>query len=237
MLAWKPLRTLAETNLNGWRIDFEPTRPSLPITFRTPQGKGWPALAVEPLPSHSMQVEELYVRQSDLIVRFAQGRSDRFGFQIDWRLIEPPKGFDLGLEVWISVQTNLLDAAPQLRVASSGNSQAQWREYRHQQLSIDRTTETDGWADGLKSSIAALGIDQEGCHGLWLIEPRDQSQLRWKSKPSAAVRQAELFGQFLEKGVIRRARMQLLVRDQPISETDIQQAYQALLQRDLPLTV
>ena len=71
---------------------------------------------------------------------------------------------------------------------------------------------------------------------LWLIDPHDLKQARWLSQPGECQQRVELFGDFLEKGVIRRARMQLLVADQAIDRQQAGAAYRQLSSRELPLT-
>jgi hypothetical protein len=234
---WSSLRTVAEYSQPGWRVALDPALPSSPLVLESTSGTRWEALAITPLPGHSMVAEEIYVRQQDLIARFGQIGTDEYSFQVDWRLIEAPLGFDVGLEVWVSLQTNLLDTAPKIQVASQGIGA--WTGWRHQQLVSDADASSDadqGWSSGNVDSMAGLLSSGKSCSCLWLIEPRDLQQVHWTSKPSSLVQQAELFGAFLEKGVIRRARMQLLVSHQPIALPDVQRAYQGLINRELPLT-
>jgi hypothetical protein len=235
--AWQPLKTLAQSDIDGWQIELQPTQPTQPIVIQSPLGTRWPALSIRPMPRHSLQVEEVYVRQKDLIARFSQSPQDQFGFQVDWRLLDPLPGFSLGIEVWVSIQTELLDSVPLIRVESE--SQNGWQSYQHQQLVDSASTVVpadQGWSDS-PSTIAALGFSDSDIHALWLFDPRDQSQVNWISANQALLQQAELFGTFLEKGVIRRARMQLWVSNKSIDMDAARRAYHQLIQRDLPLTV
>lgn len=234
---WSPLRTVAEISLQGWRVELDPSKPTTSLSLNCPNGTSWQALTIEPLPGHSLYAEEIYVRQQDLIARFGQMGMDEYSFQIDWRLTTPPDGFDVGIEVWISVQTNLLNVFPKIQVSSRGV--CKWTGIQHHQLvnAIDKDDDsTEDWANVNGNSIAALTTSVQGCSGLWLIDPRDLQQVHWKSDLSRLNQSAVLFDEFLEKGVIRRARMQLLASQHPLALPDVQRAYQQLIGRELPLT-
>lgn len=234
---WSPLRTVAEFSHGGWRLELNPARPSSPLVLVSDHGTRWEALTIYPLPKHSMLAEEIYVRQQDLIARFGQTGQDEYSFQVDWRLIETPNNFDVGLEVWISIQTTLLDSAPTIRVASHGLGT--WRGWRHQQLAAYSDASDDAaqvWSSDYSNTIAGLSSSTSNCSCVWLIEPRDLQQVHWVSDLANPSQQADLFGAFLEKGVIRRARMQLLASHRKIEMSDVQAAYRHLIKRELPLT-
>ncbi|MFO0944318.1 MAG: hypothetical protein U0930_26715, partial [Pirellulales bacterium] len=112
---WNPLKTVAQSTYNGWTIELDPTKPNQPVSISL-GSFSWQALAVQPLPSHSLVPEEVYVRQQDLIARFTQGRSDLYSLQVDYRLLDAPSEFDLALEVWLTVQTTLLDGSPKMKL-------------------------------------------------------------------------------------------------------------------------
>jgi hypothetical protein len=234
---WSPLRTVAHFAQQDWSVELDPARPTSFLTLSSPTGIRWEALAINPLPNHSLHAEEIYVRQQDLIARFSQVGKDQYGFQVDWRLLDTISDFEVGIEVWISLQTNLLDSAPKIQARSRGVGA--WKSWTHQQL-VSQVGPSDdasqGWSSQNASAIAAISSSTQDCSCLCLIEPRDLQQVSWTSQPSNNEQQAELFGQFLEKGVIRRARMQLLASKKQIGLLEIQRAYQQLINRELPLT-
>ncbi len=236
--AWSPLKTVAQSTSKGWVLELDPTQPQHPLTFVSAKGTRWQALGIQPLPQHTLRTEEVYVRQQDLIARFGQGPQDQYSFQVDYRLVEVPAPFDLGLEIWISVQTSLLDTAPKLALTSVGCEA--WSCWNHQQLIGDTDCVHDeadsGWSGSQTNSRAAMINTAAECSFVWLVEPRDQVQLHWTCPTKEAKQTAELFGSFLEKGVIRRARLQLLVSHQKVDVAEIQTAYAQLRHRELPLT-
>jgi hypothetical protein len=234
---WSPLRTVAHFAQHDWSVELDPAKPNSFLTLSSPSGSRWEALAIHPLPKHSLHAEEIYVRQQDLIARFSQVGKDEYGFQVDWRLLDAPSDFDVGIEVWISLQTNLLDSAPKIQACSRGVGT--WKSWTHHQLVSEVGPSDDasqGWSSQSASLVAAVSSSTKDCSCLWIIEPRDLQQVSWKSQPIGNEQQAELFGQFLEKGVIRRARMQLLASKKQIGLQEIQRAYQQLIKRELPLT-
>ena len=115
-----------------------------------------------------------------------------------------------------------------------------WSSWNHQQLIGDTDSVHDaadsGWS-GSQTNARAVVMNTTGeCSFVWLVEPRDQVQLQWTGPTNEAKQTAELFGSFLEKGVIRRARLQLLVSQQKVGLPEIQTAYTQLRHRELPLT-
>ncbi len=236
--AWSPLKTVAQSTSKGWVLELDPTQPQNPLKFVSAKGIKWQALAIQPLPQHTLRLDEVYVRQQDLIARFGQGPQDQYSFQVDYRLVDVPSAFDLGLEIWISVQTSLLDTAPKLALTSVGTGT--WSCWKHQELIGDTDCVHDeadsGWSGSQANARAAVVNTTGECSFVWLVEPRDQVQLQWTGPTNESKQTAELFGSFLEKGVIRRARLQLLVSQQKVGLAEIQTAYTQLRHRELPLT-
>lgn len=233
--SWNPLKTVAQSTQHGWTIDLDPTKPNQPLTISCSEFS-WLALTIKPLPQHSLIPEEVYVRQQDLIARFGQTAGDTYAFQVDYRLLEAPAGFDLAIEVWLSVQTSLLDCAPKLLLSSNGDRS--WQSWTHSQLaSLGDSEQIDcGSPSSPNTSRAACALNRPNFGCLWLVEPRDQCQLNWIGSVAEPIQQAEIFGSFLEKGVIRRARMQLLTARHAIATDDVRAAYEFLQKRELPLT-
>ena len=51
--------------------------------------------------------------------RHAIGKpTDTFAYQLDWQLLEPQGPFVAGVELWLSIQTDLLNTRPQLEIAA-----------------------------------------------------------------------------------------------------------------------
>ena len=236
---WEPLANLAQSIHRGWRIELNPTKPAEGIRFTSEStpSMSWNALSVHPIPKHSLQPEELFVRQEDLITRFAQNPEDDFGFQIDWRLMAPSETFDVGVEIWLTVQTSLLESVPRLGIQSQGLPSG-WTCWKHRELIDDEVGDpvVEATSSSSELGVAALMWSREQTSFLWLIEPSDQDHIDWNSHAEDATQSGTLFGHFMEKGVIRRARMQLFACAGLLQKSDVSRAYRALAERDLPLT-
>ncbi|MBX3421409.1 MAG: hypothetical protein KF752_07615 [Pirellulaceae bacterium] len=227
---WKWSGGSVGARCGDWSIQVNPARPDVPLVIAGQNGSSWQALAIRPLPKHSLTVDELYERDCDLIARFRQADQDGYGFQVDWRLLPVAQPLYAAVEVWISIQTQLLDSSPSVEIVSQ--SSAGWKRWTHGELAAQ-----SGDDEQLDSnSTAVLSSTDSQATWLWMIEPRDQVQVHWVSSPQESSQRGNLFGAFLEKGVIRRARMQLLVGSSKINHQDVAQAYQRLAQRALPLT-
>jgi hypothetical protein len=72
--------------------------------------------------------------------------------------------------------------------------------------------------------------------GIWLIDPRDQLQAERVGERDDGELSIDFFGQFMEKGVIRRARMRFLLGHISSENYSLKAAYQDLIDSPLPLT-
>lgn len=120
---------------------------------------------------------DAYVRQNDLIASFPERSPWRFGYQVDVRAVEQTQSEPLCLEVWISVQTTLLDSHPMISVEIADDSFAEMS--------------AGIWTDAAKRT----GV---------IMHPLDLADCRMNC--SAKGLTMGIFGSFMEKGVIRRMR-------------------------------
>ncbi len=229
---WDLTQPIASGTQGTWSVRLNPLRPTEPVQFcpTSESADVWNAVSLRPLPQHALQASEVYVRENDLIVRFEQSSGDQYALQLDWQLLEGIPSIVHGVELWVSIQTNLLDSAPELEIASDGEF-AGWRIYQHSMLSDQPATAV------LSHTAAALtSSGTGGTTRLWLIEPSDQSQSQLLTSADEAVQRVKLFGQFLEKGVIRRARMRFVIIDGELSTAKLQALYHDFANSPLPLT-
>jgi hypothetical protein len=189
-------------------------------------------LAVDFPPPHLPLWKDCYSRQGDLIVVFPQRDQRRFTVQLDYRLLETT-AVDCWIELWVSVQTYLLDSQPAVHVACGLEpSSLRWRNPDLQAVTVHR----EGIADSQPiAMVTGRSIDQ-AWEVAWMLHPRDQQDTRWSGGHSPAACSAQLFGHFMEKGVIRRARMRCLVSAQPLPEARLAADYQRFADSPLPLT-
>ncbi len=206
----------------------------------------WEIAAVTPHPAHAGIPEEIYNRQSDLIVRYRQGPTDTFTYQLDWQLLPATAPFVAAVELWLSVQTDLLDTEPELEIVCSASGGQTWRAFEHSQL-CDWDAKPKGQPAATRGPAALLCVANanadkpqasvaEPTSGLWLIEPTDQCNTRRCSDDDQATQRLRLFGHFMEKGVIRRGRMRFLLASGAVTTEHVQRAYRELADSPLPLT-
>ncbi len=168
---------------------------------------------------------DAYIRQSDLIVDYSEQSQDEFSYQTYFRLLHTNEPNVLGLEVWLSVQTNLLDSSPEINFGCqiSGHS---WNQIAtHQKSAAELPWVTSGNA----STVVVM------------VHPLDSAQTKVASAPQAESNsdqlKLKLFSHFMEKGVIRRARLRIyLCCKARIPESWIMNAYQEFSESELPLT-
>ncbi len=231
----------------------------------------WPEIelfAVQ-LPQHSTQFTqptlEAYTRQGDLVTTL---ESEPFRLQRYYRLGNPEAWPELdiqqcwGVDFLLSLQTGLLHSNPQTQVihrlpqgelwwfAQTGPGETGQPEARHCE-----TGQLEGQWQPISSSGEALPLtpQQAGCLLLrpsevdWLsvvlcLHPADGNSVEVRSAEQTTIRY-QVFGSFLEKGVILKARMRAAFLARQINKDesfhDIHTAldvYQTMLSLPLPLT-
>ncbi len=150
---------------------------------------------------------DAYVRQNDLIAMFPELAPWRFGYQIDMRVLKEAPPDTLAVEIWLSIQTSLLDSHPQLELQLKGER--------------FNTAADKGWtSQSMRMGLMVHPLDQRDCH----IEQRgDELAMR-------------VFGRFMEKGVIRRMRFRLILGQKPESSVFWQDRFDEFSKSPLPLT-
>jgi hypothetical protein len=225
------LSTVAENEQGRWAFRLNPTNFTDYATFHAPK-REWKSVAIRPLPKHTAVPEEVYVRGDDLIARFAQTKDDAFAFQLNWRALDKSASVDSAIELWVSIQTDLLDSSPELEICSHGGD-GSWEIHNHAELLIDSSTAK---ADSRSDSPAALVLTESNASYVWLIEPTDQRHVELLTSSSDCIQRIKLFDHFMEKGVIRRARMRFLASSEQLDLQQIRSAYREFAESPLPLT-
>jgi hypothetical protein len=157
----------------------------------------------------STPLVEQYARGNDLVASYAASDTYPFGCQVYWSVGSCGEG--LSLELLVSVQTDLLDTHPVVHVAGP------------QPLGSSDTLVVDG--DELLAATTGDAMLVLGVH------PSDGGEC-----DRAAENRWQLFAHFLEKGVIRRAR--LFAALVPAHDPSLaREAYRQFLRKPLPLTV
>lgn len=169
-----------------------------------------------PLNIESLRCGDAYVRDSDLIAIYPQEDPWPFGYQVDLRFRPDLPGELRGIELWLSVSTSLLACHPTLHlIAGTGCSMPG----RHDLPGSDLI------------AVAANG------RGAILVHPLDQSDCEpVPSNDGQSIGHWDVFGGFMEKGVIRRARFLMAWHSTPQPDSTWQQALDWFSQLPLPLT-
>lgn len=197
-------------------------------------------------------VDESYVRGNDLVCRYPQRSGDLFGLELCHRVI-PIDASCLAIETICSIQTALLDCHPTCDVASnlqilpaddtdgdaieesaSPGPETALNFKNPVSLNFASSTMTPpaitrlGWKNSGSNSRGevhlALPPSDRAAAAILVDEKLDYS-FRYR-----------LLAEFLEKGVIRKARVWTVVWSVNPSVQQIQHTYQQLLNEPLPLT-
>jgi hypothetical protein len=222
-MQWSVEGHYASLQWAAWRWQFNRAQPTAGVTLVGPSTAPWQVLEIHPLPKHACQIDDGFARGSDLMVRYAQSAEDRFAFQIDFRAVPTPElaSADCGFDIWLSVQTQLLDAHPSLEV-TSGMPGGQWLALGDDGQAID------------EGPVAMLTCQMPTGYVALLIHPSDQSQAELVSGDGQG--RLRLFGNFMEKGVIRRGRLRCLVGSHHLAAIVLRQVYESFAHSPLPLT-
>lgn len=152
---------------------------------------------------------EAYSRLDDFIVNFPQRYPWPFSYQLDVR-VQPDHKDLLVAELWLSVQTSMLECNPQLGLIPN-EPKAPWTCHPQFICSADR-----------RLALA--------------VHPLDIPDSKLHASRSGSVERMDLFGQFMEKGVIRRGRLMLVASNTSISEKRMKDLCNIFAASSLPLT-
>lgn len=220
---WQLQADQASLETEHWQVELDPRAPNAGLQIRVGTTQLGQFFRIEPKPSHSFSIQEAYVRQDDLIVRYEQSGDDLYTVQLNWRRLDWETPDALALELWISVQTSLLDTHPVIDVRSC-TAGTRWHSLSLNDLSI---SSNDTTVIGLvkKSAVTVMVM----------VEPSD-AKLANRVLDLNEDFALRIFGDFMEKGVIRRTRLRLFAMTGEITRSKIAQQYRLFSESPLPLT-
>lgn len=236
-MAWNWNDVAAECSQGDWRAIVVPgnpgaglqfycdalrsTSPGIPIGsfFQWNTDKKWETSA------------ETYVRDNDVVIAYSEAHLSSFSLQFNYGLVPAIEQNDLGIELWISVQTPLLDAHPTVLLhadAAKGST-------------IEMLTASQFHLQPSGEIVAASGSKRCGSktiHWLQLVHPLDLRDTEWLHHSGGAsnILPLSVFGGFMEKGVLRRARLRLLLSHEPFTLLRAQKEFESFAVSELPLT-
>jgi hypothetical protein len=176
------------------------------------EGLGWP-----------VETADVYVREGDLIATYRPAASWPFTSQVYWSgpSREMPSGAS-ELSLVVSVQTDLLDTRPEIRVTTRLPAvevmELPHDDGRHAQALLWRLVDRDwSYLEYVpRSDSGEVTIDADGA---------GRMTCEWR-----------LLGEFLEKGVIRRARVSAAMLPREGDEKLAAECCRVFANRPLPLT-
>ncbi|MCA9129834.1 MAG: hypothetical protein KDB22_22260 [Planctomycetales bacterium] len=231
---WRIQEGLADFENSAWEFELFPTQPDRFATVRSAAdriGSCWDVFSIAATGNDASTASEAYIRGNDLIVRFEQSSHDQFAFQLLWRQLSPQSPDQLAIELWISIQTGLLDATPTMDVCCQSLDKSAWQSFSQ---SVLTSAAFSSEASALEIGPAALTSQFGDMMGLWMIAPSDQPHSRLQLVDAQP--RIRLFGQFMEKGVIRRARMRFIASQSIMTIDEISNAYEEFCNSPLPLS-
>jgi hypothetical protein len=183
-------------------------------------------------------VQDSWIRGTDLVVTYAQRKNRQVTAEIYWRLVGGANS--VGTELILSVQTDLLDATPTTSAASEIiTDEVLW-------LGDPTAPHT---AESLKMAISAAAFDRTRGQGIFIfrlagsrlsyvdmVHPTDFSSASLRQRDGSAVLDWQLFPDSLEKGVIRRARLRGLFVNRQDDLALAARCFQEFTTSPLPLT-
>jgi hypothetical protein len=154
-------------------------------------------------PSDCETVQESYLRGNDLVITYQQLSERTVRPQIYWRALADDAQSACGVELQLSVQTDLLQSHPQAHVSSQVPArQAFYSQRDGSWQPVEQTAD-------LQADVARplLVIRGEGWSYVEMAFPGDFVRAQIRAEPQQFRSDWELFAEHLEKGVIRRARL------------------------------
>jgi hypothetical protein len=207
-------------NRNGFRI--------LSLSANDAVGD-WPA-----------KVVDIYTRGNDTVVTYAGNETWPFAPQIYWTFESNAIGGSVvhSLSIVVSIQTDRLDTHPKIVVRSSLPSEEVLRvSVAGDELLVDSHADGELQLDPLAAACCQLWrLPGDELSYAEIMPTSDFRRLSVERDDHQAHSNWELFSEFLEKGVIRRARLQAMFLPR---EDDVQiaaECCQAIERRPLPLT-
>ncbi len=223
-MSWELKTQQAALVSNDWRVELVPTEPMSGLKVFHQGVELGTVLCVIPQPTHSRHIQEAYVRQADLIVRYEQHGDDLYTLQLNWRTFDCDLDGALAIELWLSVQTTLLDTHPVVELKSSVNA-SNWETVSLRERKAE------------PSERPAVMVAHCGQHTLLvMVQASDVEHVALQSDDLDTEHTLRMFGHFMEKGVIRRARVCFVAAPQPLDDAAIQNVYQQFSDSPLPLT-
>ncbi|XZE52600.1 hypothetical protein SH139x_004302 [Planctomycetaceae bacterium SH139] len=244
-------------NRHGWRVRSRLDRPELGLEFAAPGADftDHPRLRVTP-PRDRVEpglfdqlstsafpaMTENYFRGHDAIAMMPQDATSSFGLVVTQRVSFCEANF-CALETIIAVQTSLLDSLPTIDLISDFGGQpltlvpAAGEADPLSEHAVLPSTRNNSSLTQIPAVIELNATPSHSAAGstVLMLPPSDRAAAS-ELEPSATHLHIRLLAEFLEKGVIRKARFWTVRWAEQPAESAVAQLYQRLLCEPLPLT-
>jgi hypothetical protein len=242
---WRIDQTQASLSTSGLSARVNLQQPDLGLADIVWQGTAIPGARLlqvqRPRTDVGQHLVDAYVRGTDLIAVYETRLSGAVATQLYWRYVEHADLRIVGVELIVSVQTELLDDDPGLALISELPWVELFQAANRNVTGLTRVclTGTDGPCRraGVGLFLYSLG---EGLGGyLEMVHPADFDTVEFELGPHPGILRSRfgLFEERLEKGVIRRARARgLLGLDACAGEAVAGECYRRWLASESPLS-
>jgi hypothetical protein len=208
------------------RIDLlAPLRGLRVLTYRGVAVESGSVLGVDlgKVAADDLSLPETYARVDDLVATYRQSESRPYRLQAYWRRVAIGDGQVTGLELQVSINTSLLDTHPSVEVTT--------------QISGADTPAGESRAAATGGRPYATLRSPGGWTYFEAVHPADKRIVCDASTMENAGEQRHvLFGEFLEKGVIVRARIRAAFFPANTTDAELDSAYDDFVNEPLPLT-
>ncbi|MBL9082006.1 MAG: hypothetical protein JNK76_09395 [Planctomycetales bacterium] len=185
---------------------------------------------------------ESYARGADLVATYPQTAARPYRLQVYWRVVDLSTIASLRgaacVELQLSINTSLLDTAPAVETTDDFGPGEIARILPSPLAGEGPGVRGSEFSEGLMENCATILRPQNAtCSYVRLVHPVDCG----RTAPDAAAStklplQLTLFGRYLEKGVIMRARVRGAIVPRKHDETSAAEIFQDFLHSPLPLT-
>jgi hypothetical protein len=171
----------------------------------------------------NLPLAESYIRQDDFVAIYPEQSPLSFGFQV-YYCVKQPVDDMLIAELWLSVQTSTLESHPQLRLSFAPSNE------ENQPSELAEIAPGQILSSDARSGLIIHPLDIADC--LWIPNATPYESGTIKSRKPELL----AFGGFMEKGVIRRMRLQLVHSRHKIDAQHWHQLVESFSNSPLPLT-
>jgi hypothetical protein len=244
---WRINQNQASVNASGLSARVNLQQPHSGLVDVVWHGTSWPhsrLFQVRPPRSGSRyDLLDAYVRGRDLVACYRTPSHESLAIQVYWRFIAHPDLDAAGVELIVSVQTELLDDDPCLTVGSELSCCDVLQAGVPITAAFTRVSPVERASSepcrGTGTGLFLYRLDAERGGYLEMVHPADffRADFERGSEPDVLRSRFELFEERLEKGVLRRARASgLLLRRGQDAESVAWECYRRWLVSAAPLT-